>query len=583
MELSRIDINNFRSIKKATIDFNHNCLILLGKNEAGKSNALKAIAAVFGMYTLKNKDKRKKIDNEKIEFYDITAVLKLNDAEIDKVEQRFISKYSGLGNISFANKKNLKNYIQTVFKEFLITIDVADNSKPSYSYWIYTKKDFELLNPLFLNGSEIQNENGVEFDLEGKIFELVEGIYKENPLTCHFWEYNEEYLLPNSIEINAFIQKPSSYKSLENIFTLCNRENIRQEFEESKNQDGDYSNLLEQVSTSVTKIFQNIWDDFKDTSIQLLPNGNEILVKVVNKTKYSFEERSDGFKKFISILLMISTQSRANKINANDIIIIDEPDQSLYPTSARFLRDELLHIALKSKIVYSTHSQYMIDENCLDRHLIVEKKNDITVIKKEDKNSPFSNDELLRRAIGTSVFECLKSMNIIFEGWLDKELFKIYCKFKKLNKGFENYGTVYLSGISGVETLVQILVLANKKFIIVADSDATSNHKRNDFISNYKEFQNSWIAYADFCPKVLTMEDFFDTDYIKQTIEDCGCAGYTYENSKRAIENIDLAVKGSKEKKQLIKNKLIERISEDKIVPEYDLFIQRIKDALEIR
>ena len=58
MKLTRIEIKNFRSIKDAKISFDHNCLILLGKNEAGKSNVLKAVAAVFGKYMLSNKDKR---------------------------------------------------------------------------------------------------------------------------------------------------------------------------------------------------------------------------------------------------------------------------------------------------------------------------------------------------------------------------------------------------------------------------------------------------------------------------------------------------------------------------------------------
>ena len=65
MKLDRIEIHNFRSIKDATINFDHHCRILLGKNEAGKSNVLKAIAAIFGDYKISSKDKRKKIDNEK--------------------------------------------------------------------------------------------------------------------------------------------------------------------------------------------------------------------------------------------------------------------------------------------------------------------------------------------------------------------------------------------------------------------------------------------------------------------------------------------------------------------------------------
>ena len=78
MELSRVHIKNFRSIKDTVINFDNNCLILLGKNEAGKSNVLKAIAAVFDKYQVSNKDRRKKIANEKIDEYFVRIIIKFN-------------------------------------------------------------------------------------------------------------------------------------------------------------------------------------------------------------------------------------------------------------------------------------------------------------------------------------------------------------------------------------------------------------------------------------------------------------------------------------------------------------------------
>lgn len=579
MELIRITINNFRSIKKATIEFNHNCLIFLGKNEAGKSNALKAIASVFEKYQLKNKDKRKKIDNEHIETYEIMAVFKLIDTDIEFIEQTFLAKYSGIENISFKNNKSIKNFIESIFKEFLIIIKIEDNSKPRFSYWEYKKNDFDLITPLFLNGNEIQTESGIEFDLKKRIFELVQNLYIEKPLTCHYWQYSDDYLLPNSIDINVFTQKPATYKSLENIFTLCNRENIHKEFNDSKIQDGDYSNLLEQVSNSVTKIFRSIWDDFKDTSIQLIQNGNEILVKVVNKTKYSFEERSEGFKKFISILLMLSTQSRSNKINADDIILIDEPDQSLYPTSAKFLRDELLNIAAKSKIIYSTHSQYMIDENCLDRHIVVEKKDDVTTFKKEDANAPYTTDELLRRAIGSSIFECIKSKNIVFEGYLDKKLFNLYCKSHKLEKEFKDFGQIYLAGISGVDSIVSILSSANKKFIIVADSDEASKNKRIDYNKNHPDFKDCWLAYADVQESISTMEDFFTNDAIEIVIKKFNNR-FNYNSTKNAIQNIEIGVDRDKDKKQDVKNGILNNFTKESVLEIYSNYLDTLKNKL---
>jgi predicted ATP-dependent endonuclease of OLD family len=581
MELTKIQIENFRSIKSETIVLDYNCLILLGKNEAGKSNVLKAIAAVLGEYTVLNKDKRKRIDNEEIKDYYIRAIIKLNESDFVEVQKRLEIEYTGLENITFKNKKTLLDYIKTFFNEIIIQINIKDNEETDFRYWKYSKKDFVFENKIHLNKKALNNEGvGIEFNLDATLFAIINTIYSENPYRCLYWNYDNDYLLPSSIAISDFIARPSKYKSLENLFILCKRGNIKEEFEAAINQDGDYENLLEQISKTVTSTFRNIWTDFKDTSIQLRPNGTEISIKVANKAKYTFEDRSDGFKKFISILLMVSTQARSNKIGEKDIILIDEPDQSLYPTSARLLRDELLKISEKSKVIYSTHSQYMIDSNCIDRHLIVEKKDDITSAKKEDKNAPFSNDELLRQAIGSSIFECLNEKNIIFEGWLDKELFNKYCKFHKKTNDYKNIGIVYLGGISGVESLVQLLTLANKKFVIVADSDEASKNKKIEFDKNYKEYSNSWLSYSDIHKDISTMEDFITSEHISNNIKTFS-PEFIFNDSKNAIQNIEFAVSKDKVKKQEIKNKLIDNIEKKHIKENYGEYIIMLKKSID--
>lgn len=583
MKIDRIEIENFRSIKSEVIKFDHNSLILLGKNEAGKSNILKAIAAVFGKYTVSIKDKRKKINNEKIDNSYIRAILKISKEDVLEILKIIQNKYSNTELIEFDEELDLKQYIEKYFKEFLIRILITDKSKPFYSYW--AMKNPKLTEKVYLNNNIFDNINdsGVLQDNESInsiIFDAIKTLYNSDPYFCNYWKYESSYLLPNKITINDFIADPESCEGLYNIFKMCNRSVIKKEFDEALAQDGDYYNLLDQISKEVTRIFQKKWNDFKETKIELLPDGLEISIKVTNKTKYSFEDRSDGFKKFISVLLMLSTKSIADEIGEKDIILIDEPDQSLYPTSARYLRDELLRISEKSIVIYSTHSQYMIDSNCIDRHLIVEKKNDITTIQKQDINSSFSNDELLRNAIGTSIFECIKEKNIIFEGWLDKVLFESYCSYKKI-KDFSKYGIVYLHGISGVETLVQLLILANKKFVIVADSDRASKDKRKDFEEKYREYKDNWLGYEDIVNNISTMEDFFNKDYIERIIKANGYNDYEYNYKINAIENIEKAVKSDKDEKQKIKCELINNISKDVIISDYTSFVDGLKNKIE--
>lgn len=580
MKIKEIHIENFRSIKNETIVMDKNCLILLGKNEAGKSNVLKAIAALFGQYTLTVKDQRKKINNEKIQNRRIYITFEYEDDDVLRIKESLMNKYATIKDITFKGGKSLDDFIQAELSCIIYEVIVANNAKPTFNYLKEKQSNVIPEKDVYQNGAIVSSQpQGKIIDLRDLLLVEIQKIYSENQYKCIFWHYDNNLLLPDQVAINQFTANPSQYKSLENIFVMCNRTDIAQEFKEAMEQDGDYVNLLEQVSKEITRVFRKIWKDFKNTSIELTPDGGNIIVKVADNAKYSIADRSDGFKKFISILLNLSIQSRSGKIGERDIILIDEPDQSLYPTSAKYLKDELLKISDKSRVIYSTHSQYMIDSECLDRHLIVEKNNDVTTIHKETGCAPFSDDELLRRAIGSSIFECLQEKNIIFEGWLDKELFNKYISIIG-SDDFKTTGKTFLHGISGVETLLSLLILANKKFVVVADSDSASVNKRNDFENAYQEYKDCWCAYGDIDNKISTLEDFVNNDIIEKVLNENGFPDYKYNEGKNAISNIEACTK-DKEKKQKIKRMIIDSVKKkDDVKSSYQDFLDAIKGKL---
>lgn len=580
MKIKEIHIENFRSIKNETIVMDQNCLILLGKNEAGKSNVLKAIAALFGQYALTAKDQRKRINNEKISNRRVYAVFEYTEEDVGKIEEGLLKKHPTIKNITFKNGKNAKDYIRAELPFFYYGVTVADKAVAAFFHSEERQLNVAPEKDVFLNGTVLSFQpQGKKVDLSALFLNEIQNLYSANPYKCIFWHFDNTLLLPDQVAIDQFKSNPAQFKSLENIFVMCNRTNIAQEFKEAMEQDNDYVNLLSQVSNEVTKAFRKIWKDFKSTSIELSPDGGNILIKVADNARYSFADRSDGFKKFISVLLVLSTQSRSGKIGERDIILIDEPDQSLYPTSAKYLKDELLKISEKSRVIYSTHSQYMIDSDCLERHLIVEKNNDITTIHKETGCAPYSDDELLRRAIGSSIFECLQEKNVIFEGWLDKKLFEKYVSILA-EDAFNGIGKTFLHGISGAETLASVLILANKKFIIVADSDKTSSDKRKDFEKAYIEYKDCWIAYGDVDNRISTLEDFVSSNIIEKVLNENGYPGFVYDDEKNAITNIETCTK-EKEEKQKIKKLIVETITKkEDIKPSYVDFINKVKESL---
>ena len=119
-------------------------------------------------------------------------------------------------------------------------------------------------------------------------------------------------------------------------------------------------------------------------------DGEEFDIRIKEKEFYSNEDRSDGFKRFIAILLILSIESRTQEAYSR-LILFDEPDTFLYPTSAKFLKEELLEISEKAVVVYSTHSPFMIDNECIEETSSYRKK------RRYFRNSPTRQITISRR------------------------------------------------------------------------------------------------------------------------------------------------------------------------------------------
>ncbi|WP_298024199.1 AAA family ATPase, partial [uncultured Campylobacter sp.] len=286
------------------------------------------------------------------------------------------------------------------------------------------------------------------------------------------------------------------------------------------------------------------------------------------------EDRSDGFKRFIAILLMLSIESRTQEAD-NRLILFDEPDACLYPTSARFLKEELLKISENSIVIYSTHSPFMIDNECIERHLVIERKDDISEIVLQGK-SPFQEDELLKRAIGSHIFESIQSKNIIFEGYMDYKIFKMFCN----TNDFKNCGIVYMGGIKDVDMITTMMMLTGKKFLIISDSDETSKNKKKDFEERFPEFKTNWIEYDIAGTEFKTIEDFYSDKYVLNNLESEKFDIKEYDNSKACMANINKIIK-DKNKIKEFKNRLINNISKNDMKKDkYTIFMDIIKKIL---
>lgn len=558
MKLNRVKIKNFRSIEDLEIELNPPCRVLVGINESGKSNILQALA-LLGDKTPTRDDIREPLPDEpQVTEVSVDFIFEFSNEEVDNIYKiisaKILSKNKNLPIARISKKElNLKEFCANN-REGLYCVDVIKQSKnPSYwsldddysilsdwkkpteacpkdfvveaknsekliiaNYAIVYKPDYQDIPEEYLTDINIEDLN----DLLG--VEIKKIILEKLP-KCLFWVYDEKYLLPASLKIDEFSANPDICVPLKNMFILAGVTDIPTAINNAKQSSrNSLTNFLKSVANKTTKHFRDVWKEYKTVEFELKPDGDNIIPAVKEENSFDFSKRSDGFKRFVSFLLMISANVKTDLLK-NTLLLIDEPDLSLHPSGARYLRNELIKISNKNYVIYSTHSIFMIDGENIDRHIIVKKKSEKTSIATAN-DSNIVDEEVIFNALGYSIFETLNAKNIIFEGWKDKKLFKTAIsklpdKYKDLKNKFKDFGICHAKGVKHIKSMTPLMELAQRECFIVSDSDASAKEKQTEYqkINGY----GLWKRYDEVLSnaKAITAEDFIKLDTIKTLLK----------------------------------------------------------------
>ena len=164
----------------------------------------------------------------------------------------------------------------------------------------------------------------------------------------------------------------------------------------------------------------------------------------------------------------------------------------------------------------------MIDQSCVQRHVIVYKKNEVTVLNVANQSN-FADEEVLYNALGYSVFSVLRETNVVFEGWRDKHLFltavkEMPSKFIKQLVPLKYIGTCHSNGVKGFSQIASMLELANRKFFLISDADKPALEKKKEYED--ARYPGVWYTYSDLHSDSITAEDFIDSEYLRKCAED---------------------------------------------------------------
>ncbi|MEH6542746.1 MAG: AAA family ATPase [Porticoccaceae bacterium] len=602
MHIKYCRIKNFRSIRELKIGFENNFQVLVGLNEAGKSNILKALSFIEPDIVPESDDIRDpRHDEPPMDEAYIRFVFGVEKKETKKIFDSLRPKFRAKNIKHPVMQIGEKSYTLQEFcdykKEGLYTVDLLEKTK-SAQHWGLSGSDYSLSKawkkvpetwskypefedtsfkyiciedyPDYMEDSEL--EDILLEDINTLVGAEIMEVVKDELFDCIVWRYNENNLLPGRIDIAAFSANPDTCEPLRNIFYLAGYEDIAQTIIDAEGKTNGMRNLLRKLSDNTTNHLRRVWPEYKEISIDLSQNGSVIEAGIEDEFNvYSFDRRSDGFKRFVTFLLMISAKVKAEYLY-NTIIIIDEPDIGLHPSGVQFLREELKKISKDNIVVIASHSIFMIDKDRIDRHLIIKKNQEETTVT-SSYSSTMLDEEVIYRALGYSLFELLKKRNVVFEGWSDKHTFQRWLESTSANKktkaDWKDVGMVHALGAKDVQRVAVQLENFDREYFIITDADKPSLDWKRRFEGKYK-----WITYKDLgfdCKE--TIEDFLNEDYVDRMIMsvlnkeqlDAGVSfdGCTTFNSRLEYLNNMLSIDKEEFRrlKRIIKNVLFENLT----------------------
>ena len=554
MQLTNVSIKNFRSIETAEIDFIPSCKALIGINESGKTNVLHALAMLSSDRKPEVNDLREIRPNEDpIDEGHIRFFFRLTDSDQANILADIKTKIlaEDVWAPMLAPSVSIRELLLTV-KVAFFEVDLTDQTKQAKIWrlakgevldgWLMPKpnlsKDikvpveggqptplasFNIVHCYSLPAELEQHCIPLDFNCVQKTISAAIRVHVDKNLpSCFLWSYSDQQLLPPSVAIAKFTQSPGMYEPLRQMFSLAGFADVSDAIETAKSKNNGIRNLLNRVSDAATKHMRSVWRDYKSIEINIQPNGDNIEVNIKDTYNvYDFSRRSDGFKRFISFLFLVSAKTRNGTLK--DVLYLhDEPDTGLHPSGARHLLNELIKVSRNNYVVFSTHSIFMIDRGRIDRHYIVQKGKEVTTLE-QATSSNFTDEEVLYNALQFSSFEVLKPTNIIFEGWKDKRLFECAisgnsASSKKLQKLAVNIGLCHAQGVKDVAKVSSVLELANRQWIVVSDGDAPAKEHQKNYSPPWKD---RWLRYDELATDVHihTSEDFFDKKRVLKSCE----------------------------------------------------------------
>ena len=347
MIISKIEIRAFKSIYELTLPLDPHINVLIGANESGKSNILKALEA----------------------FRDKVAL----DASFtcQYSNHYYLAKTPGLALEFSSFTKENRRLLQLL----------SDTFKEVDRFTI--RKDGPTLNDyhLFIDGSAVESVD-------------IAKLLRVLPKILYFPDIR---LLKNRVDFDDLLAGLPDCATERNLLKIGGVDNYELIFEDNARG----RRALEEASRIITEQLRRVWSQEPSIEVKLNVNGRSLYIDFRDSTTVfdTPESRSLGFRWYLSFYVNFLAQTFEAQANEY-LFLFDEPGIHLHPAGQKDLMKVLEELALKNQVVFTTHSPFMIDRQFPERVILVVKDKNGTRI---DHQAYRDHWKPLREEIGLKV------------------------------------------------------------------------------------------------------------------------------------------------------------------------------------
>ena len=444
MRLSSFSVVNYRSITNARKIQTNNMTVLVGKNNEGKSNILRALTLAMDIMKMYSSDPRSLrlsanyLKNRTRYVWERDYPLSLQERNpngFSSIELDFELNTGDISAIRGLTGIRLSGHIpvRVSINHSSVKIDIPKRGTPAFSNvenklkiieYVCSKIDFNFI-------PAVRTEHDA--------LRVVELLIEKQLLTL---ELNPEYI--------------------EATHTM---ERLQQD-------------VLNGISAQLVGPLQEFLPSVRDVQIHLQKDQRRSSLRhsanviIDDGTPTPLQQKGDGIKS-LTALAMLNIPTSRDRVS---VIAIEEPESHLHPESARQLYETINALSVNHQVVLTTHSPLFVNRSNLKENIIVD----------SGKATPVKKIKDIRDVLGTKVSDNLINAEhvLVVEGEDDKiALEKLLPQMSEsIKKAIQN-GTLIIDDMSGTGNLPYKLSFYRNlqcKYHVLLDNDDAGRRAGQD-------------------------------------------------------------------------------------------------------